>query len=128
MNLYKHRPERAFDLTWAAAIEEHFLGEALTSIGQMTALERVSWGLMRFFCRCETLGLMQRDRVPFPFRQQDLADALGLSLVHTNKTLKKLREQQIMSIEDGILTVFDTEKAEDIAGLEVEAPLRRPLI
>ncbi len=127
-NLYKSEPERAFDLTWLAAMEEHFLGEALTSIGQMSAMQRMCWGLLRFYTRCVDIGLADGDRCPFPYRQQDLADALGLSLVHTNKTLMKLREKQILSLEDGILSLRDMEQMEEIALIEIERPARRPLI
>ncbi|WP_425093484.1 Crp/Fnr family transcriptional regulator [Tropicimonas sp. S265A] len=127
-SLYKNQPERAFDLTWAAAIEEHFLGEALASIGQMSAMERLTWGLLRFFDRCENLDLIHHQRCPFPFRQQDLADALGLSLVHTNKTLKKLRERRILSLENGMLHVSDHEAAEELSGMEPKTPAARPLI
>lgn len=127
-NLYKSEPERAFDLTWLAAMEEHFLGEALTSIGQMSAMQRMCWGLLRFHTRCVDIGLADGDRCPFPYRQQDLADALGLSLVHTNKTLMKLREKQILSLEDGILSLRDMEQMEEIALIEIERPAKRPLI
>jgi hypothetical protein len=34
----------------------------------------------------------QGGSVPFPFRQQDLADALGLSIVHTNRRIVALRQ------------------------------------
>lgn len=127
-SLYKNKPERAFDLTWAAAVEEHLLGEALASVGQMAATESIVWGLGRFFARCEGLGLTDGPRAPFPFRQQDLADALGLSLVHTNKTLMKLRDRQILSIHDGFLTIMDPDAAEELTGMAIEKIARRPLI
>lgn len=126
--LYKTQPERAFDLTWAAAIEEHFLGEALTSIGQMTGMERVCWGLLRFHRRCEALDLVRNGRCPFPYRQQDLADALGLSLVHTNKTLMRLRDRQVLSVQDGGLILLDRAAATRIAGLDPDVVERRPLL
>lgn len=126
--LFKSEPERAFDLTWIAAMEEHFLGEALTSIGQMTAMQRLSWGLLRYYVRCVDLGLNTGDSCPFPFRQQDLADALGLSLVHTNKTLMKLRGRQVLSLEDGVLSLRDQKQMEEIAMMEVAPQSRRPLI
>ncbi|WP_297340481.1 Crp/Fnr family transcriptional regulator, partial [Pseudophaeobacter sp.] len=78
-NLFKHQPERAFDLTWIAANEERFLGEALSSVGQMAAIEAIAWALVRVFLRGQALGLVENGVMPFPYRQQDLADALGLS-------------------------------------------------
>ena len=127
-NLYKSQPSRAFDLTWAAAVEEHFLGEALTSVGQMDGMQRMCWGLLRFFKRCEALGLVDRDRCPFPYRQQDLADALGLSLVHTNKTLMKLRDRQILSIQNGLLAMMNLDRIAEMTPLQPDIAEKRPLI
>ncbi len=126
--LFKHEPERAFDLTWLAAMEEHFLGDALTSVGQMSAVARIAWGLLRFFRRCEDLGLASGGRVPFPYRQQDLADALGLSLVHTNKTLMTLRKRQLLSVEDGHLSILDQQGIAKLAQLDMPSFGVRPLI
>ena len=127
-HLIKTQPEISFDLTWSAALEEHFLGEALTSIGQMSAQSRIAWGLMRFFLRSKSLGLVAGSRCAFPFRQQDLADALGLSLVHTNKSLTKLRNMQALSIEDRHLSILDEDRVKKISMLEHDVPKRRPLI
>jgi CRP-like cAMP-binding protein len=126
--LFKQEPQRAYDLTWLAAMGEHFLGEALTSVGQMSAISRISWGLMRYFVRCEALGLTTGAQAPFPYRQQDLADALGLSLVHTNKTLKKLRDRQVLSIEEGKLSIRDPDTTRVLAMLEIKPFEKRPLI
>jgi CRP-like cAMP-binding protein len=66
------------------------LGEQLVSVGRRTALERIAFVLLHLFLRAEQLGLTSKSKVQFPFTQQHLADALGMSLVHTNKTLKRL--------------------------------------
>jgi CRP/FNR family transcriptional regulator, anaerobic regulatory protein len=106
--LFQSHPGRAFDLTWLAAMEERFLGEAITTVGQRPAIERVAWALARLYRRLSALGL-ERDEgaVPLPYRQQDLADALGLSLVHTNKTLRRLQERQILCWSQGVLRALD---------------------
>ncbi|MGR3513527.1 MAG: Crp/Fnr family transcriptional regulator [Paracoccaceae bacterium] len=127
-NLFKHQPERAYDLTWLASIQEHFLGEALATVGQMSAIQRMCWGMLRFQQRCEDVGLGRDDQCIMPFTQQDLADALGLSLVHTNKTLMKLRNQQIISWSDGELHILDRARAKELAMIEVEKIDARPLI
>lgn len=63
-----------------------------------------------------------------PYRQQDLADALGLSLVHTNKTLARLRERQMISWSDGVLRIADVQALARVAEMEVEAEPVRPLM
>lgn len=126
--LFRNQPRRAFDLTHVAATEEMVLGEMLTAVGQMDGLAKIAWVLNRFFRRLTALGLNENDQVPLPYRQQDIADAMGLSLVHTNKTLAKLREQGIATWADDTLTVHRPDKLAEAAhsvGVEV---VKRPLI
>ena len=127
-NFFKNHPDRAFDLTWLAAMEEHFLGEALATVGQRTAIEAVAWALVRIFRRGQALGLAQGKVMRFPYKQQDLADTLGLSLVHTNKTLKKLRERQLVAWISGELQINDVDELAKVAGITVEPPKPRPIL
>ncbi|WP_089235274.1 Crp/Fnr family transcriptional regulator [Tropicimonas sediminicola] len=126
--VFREQPERAFDLTWLAAIEEHFLGETLLTLGQRDALQSVAWALHRIGRRGLGLGLMEAGSMPLPYRQQDLADALGLSLVHTNKTLGKLRDRQLATWAEGVLRIHDAAGLARVAMVENVAPMRRPLI
>ncbi len=127
-NLFKAQPNRAFDITWIAAVEEHFLGETVVTLGQRDATERVAWALLRIEARLRAVGVGSATEVPLPFRQQDLADALGLSLVHTNKTLARLRERQIVKWQDGTLRIIARAELARIAMMENTTEEKRPLI
>lgn len=126
--LFRHEPERAFDLTWIAAVEEHFLGESLASLGQRTGTERMAWALVRLFKHLSALGLREGGQVPLPYRQQDLADALGLSLVHTNKTLAQICKEGLAEWQDGRLTVHALDRLAAMAAVNIEAEPIRPLM
>ncbi len=127
-DLYQNQPERAYALTYLAAVEEHFLGDALATVGQKGALEKIAWSLHRFFIRARAVGLAEGNKCPLPFRQQDLADALGLSLVHTNKTLSKLRDAGLATWSEGTLEILDLEKLGDAGLAETSEAESRPLI
>ena len=126
--MFRQMPERGYDLTWLAAMQERFLGEAITSLGQKSAIERIAWSLARVFRRLQALGMGQGNSVPLPYRQQDLADALGLSLVHTNKTLARMREQQLLSWNDGLLNVSNIEALEKVGLVDDSRVVTRPLM
>lgn len=127
--VFRNEPQRAFSLTWLVAIEEHFLGEALAAIGQRSAIQRVAWALLRIHRRLTALELNNGSAVPLPYRQRDIADAVGLSLVHTNKTLAELRKKQLASWVDGHLVVSDKRKLAKVAGVDLDSEVsRRPLI
>ncbi len=125
---FSANPTRAFDLTWLAATEEHFLGEALLTLGQRSAIGALAWAMVRLYARGEGTGLVRNGAMPLPFRQQDIADSLGLSLVHTNKTLARLRERDLLSWSDGILRIYDKPALMEIAQMDSAKAPRRPLI
>lgn len=127
-SFFKERPERAFAMTWLAAVEEHFMGDALSTVGQRTAMQAVSWALARVFIRGRALGLENNGAMRFPFKQQDLADALGLSLVHTNKTLAAIKSRQLAHWSDGILRISDLGALAEIAMLDDLEPQKRPIM
>ena len=126
--LFKSHPARAYDLSWIAAVEEHFMGETLLTMGQRSAEAKIAWALLRIFQRGRALGLVRNDAMPLPYRQHDLADALGLSLVHTNKTLARLRTRQLLNWSEGTLTVHDMKKLAEVAEAEIEPEMRRPIL
>jgi CRP/FNR family transcriptional regulator, anaerobic regulatory protein len=86
-DLFTKFPALAYDVTWLAAREEQILDESLLSIGRRTAIERMAWLFLHLFVRAQEVSLTKGDTIQFPFTQQHVADTLGMSLVHANKTL-----------------------------------------
>lgn len=127
-DLFKTNPSRAYDLTWLAAREEHFLGDLVTTVGRRDGLGRVAWGLVVLYRRARLRELARDGVLPMPFRQQDLADAFGLSLVHTNKMLAQLRARGLIAIGGGEMRLNDLAGLEAIAKIDPEIETRRPLI
>ncbi len=66
--------------------------------------------------------------VLFPLTRQRLADGLGLSLVHTNKTLRKLERRGLHRIGDGRLHMRDVKALGRLADLYGDGPPPRPLV
>lgn len=126
-SIYRDAPERAFDLTWIGATEEHFLGETIATLGQRDGIERTAWALLQIYRRMRALGLAVDAWVPFPFRQADLADAIGLSLVHTNKTLRRLRANGHVQFRRHAMLVPDIRALATVAADDPERVPVRPL-
>jgi CRP/FNR family transcriptional regulator len=64
----------------------------------------------------------------FPLTQQHIADALGLSLVHTNKTLRKLERVGLHEIAAGRLRLLQPQALERIADYSTRPMRKLPLI
>jgi CRP-like cAMP-binding protein len=126
--LYGHFPSLAFDITWLAAREEQLIDEHLVSLGRRTALERTAFLLLHLFARADEAGLTRNGTIQFPFTQQHLADTLGMSLVHTNKTLKRLLVSKAVRWKDRVFEMTDRTALAAIAGDDVSPRTSRPFI
>jgi CRP-like cAMP-binding protein len=126
--LYSNVPSLAFDLTWIAARSEKLGDEHLLSVGQRTALERTAFILLTLYVRAEEVGLAKGNTVQFPFTQQHLADTLGMSLVHTNKTLKRLTRRGLVQWDHGWCMVPDIAALAELAKFDLNLPRKRPLL
>jgi CRP-like cAMP-binding protein len=126
--LFGDVPGLAFDVTWLGSREESIVDENLTSVGRRTAAERVAALILSLYKRVKALGLVADETFAFPLTQQHIADALGLSLVHTNKTLARLRRMGMFSQTNGTMTLANPRVIERLAQyFDEEVPLR-PLI
>jgi CRP-like cAMP-binding protein len=125
--LYRDHPGLAYDITWLASREEQMLDENLLSVGRRTAIERAAYLIAFIHARAKSVGL-NRNTSEIPITQQHIADTLGLSLVHTNKTLRKLIERKLISWKDGACKVLDAETLQKIARWSGISEECRPLV
>lgn len=128
--LHRQSPSMGFNITWLTAHEESLVDDTLLSVGRRSAEERIARLLILLFKRAAAL---QADGgvsgVPFPLTQQHVADGLGLSLVHTNKTLRKLEQRGLHRIIDGRLHMRDVKALARLADLYGDGhPPQRPLV
>lgn len=119
----------SFDVTWLAAREEWMLGEYLLSVGQRGARERVAFILLDLYGRARKRNMLRDGRLAFPVTQSHLSDTLGFSLVHTNKTLQRLRQSGAFKWSDGFLQLLDEEQLRDVANWSSwPSALERPFL
>jgi CRP-like cAMP-binding protein len=126
--LFGKMPGLAFDVAWLGSREESITDENLTSVGRRSASERVAALIVALYKRAKMLGLVTDESFAFPLTQQHIADALGLSLVHTNKTLARLRRMGMFTQANGTMTLTNPRVLERVAQYFDEEIPRRPLI
>lgn len=126
--LFERHPSLAYDLTWIAAHEERILDEHLLSVGRRSAIERTAYLLSFIHQRAGAVGIGNGARNIIPITQQHVADTLGLSLVHTNKTLRKLAERKLMRWHERGCEVLDAEGLLALSGWEGLKGRKRPFI
>lgn len=126
--LYNRHPALAYDVTWLASREERLLDEHLLTVGRRTAIERIAFVIWHLYRRARAVGLVSGRKLEIPLTQTHLADTLGLSVVHTNKTLKRLRASGCMHWENRVIEIRDMEKLLKIAQAEDVDEKPRPYI
>ncbi len=129
-DLHRRSPSMGFNVTWLTAHEESLVDDTLLSVGRRSAEERIATLLILMFKRAAALQADHgADGVPWPLTQQHIADGLGLSLVHTNKTLRKLEKRGLHQISNGRLHMRDVRALVRVADLYGDGrPAQRPLV
>jgi CRP-like cAMP-binding protein len=94
-------------LFWSAVCEAAIVGEHLIDAARRSACERVSHLMLELFVRLKTTG--QTDGMSFnmPLTQELIGDALGLTTVHVNRTLRSLREDGLIRMSNKCVTILD---------------------
>lgn len=72
--------------------------------------------MCEMFLKMQSVGLTDGNQCMLPFTQTDIADATGLTPVHVNRTIQKLRREGLIKFHDRRLTIPDLARLR-IAGL-----------
>lgn len=93
------RPQVARTLTWLACVENVVMSEWIAWHGRLTAVERLANLFCELQARLEMVGRAEPDGgFRLPLTQDELADAVGLTSVHVNRTLKEMRERGLAEV------------------------------
>lgn len=83
--------------------------EWLVGLGRRSAYSRIAHLLSEVTERLDAAGLGDGQAFELPLTQQELADSLGLSLVHVNRVLQRLRANGLIGLGRGVLQIQDRE-------------------
>lgn len=100
-------PGLARALAASDLLEDALLLDHAVRLGRLTAFERVAHFLLELQQRMEVVGLGDRQRFPLPLTQEILADTLGLSIVHVNRTLQQLRRSGMIELRSGVAILLE---------------------
>lgn len=102
-------------LWWDSLVGAAIQREWIVSLGQRDALERMAHLMCELFLRLRAVGLTEGDSCDLPLTQAGLADAMGLSVVHVNRTLQELRATKLIILKGRTLTIPDLAALQDAA-------------
>lgn len=106
-------------LSLASLIDAVILREWLLSVGQRDALQKLCHLFCEMAVRLEAIGGVNDDgSFELPLNQVTLADTLGLTSVHINRTLQRLRNDGLIRLCHRRLAILDRERLATIAGFD----------
>jgi CRP-like cAMP-binding protein len=118
MEMFDRHPRIAAAIFWSFAREAAMFAEHLIDVGRRSALERVAHFLLELLTRLQFVGLADERSYRLPLTQELIGDALGLSVPHVNRTLRQLRDDDLVSIEDHRVVLKNIEALTVLADFE----------
>jgi CRP/FNR family transcriptional regulator len=95
--------------------EKRRLDEHLATIGQMVADEKLAALLLEFYVRLRHRQIVKGKSFHFPLTQQQLGDFLGMTVVHVNRVLKRLRDAGIVNVKHRVVVIHDMARLMSLA-------------
>ena len=103
----KDHPRINQALWWESVVAGAIQREWTVNVGRRSAKQRVGHLLCELYVRLHAVGLARDGRCGLPLTQADIGDACGMTAVHINRTLRKLRAMGLLTLMDGMLDVHD---------------------
>jgi len=95
-------------------IDASIFREWVVNVGRRDARTRLAHLFCELALRLEASGAVRDGVYHFPLTQEQLADATGLTAVHTNRTLQALRKEGLINLAHSALIVLDWERLRDV--------------
>lgn len=87
----------------------------LVGIGRKSASARVAHLLCELYVRLTVVELTDSFRFALPITQEELADSLGMSLVHLNRSVRELKSQGLFEWRRGGIEIKDWDGLRQLA-------------
>lgn len=103
--------------TWLALVENAILSKWALSLGRRSAKERLAHLLCELSVRLDAEDGDQSS-FAFPLTQEQIADALGLTSVHVNRTMQQLRSEGLIAVANRTMTLPEVARLRQIGGFD----------
>jgi len=116
--MFQRVPELAVRFACIATKSMESAFATLATVGRGTAQERIAHLLADLEARSQVVKTSSSaSPLALPITQEHIGDALGLTSVHVSRTLKQLREDNIVSLRGHALHILDRPALMDVAGI-----------
>jgi CRP-like cAMP-binding protein len=118
LRLFGESPELFRALWWSTLVDESILREWLVNMGRREAYHRIAHLFAELWVRLNMVGATDNNAFDLPLTQADLGDTVGLTSVHVNRTLKRLRAERLIDLSRGRLRLPDVGRLMEITDFQ----------
>lgn len=94
-------------LWWSELVKISIQREWTLNLGQRDAYERMAHLFCELVVRLQMVGLSKNGEMFLPLTQHDLAEATGMTPVHANRTLQRMRANGLIELSQQQLSILD---------------------
>jgi CRP-like cAMP-binding protein len=116
MDALTGRPGLIRAFWWSTLVDEAVLRAWIVNVGRREAFEAIGHLMCELYARMKNIGLTDDHCFDLPLTQEELGDALGLTPVHVNRVLQRMRAEELISLKAGVLTIHDYRRLEAASG------------
>ncbi|MBV9827290.1 MAG: Crp/Fnr family transcriptional regulator [Alphaproteobacteria bacterium] len=109
LELARTDPDVSLRFMWQLAEDERRLHNWVICLGRGNAVERIATLMLDFRGRLLQAGMAEGDSFNLPLTQEQLGEHLGLTIVHVNRILRRLREAGILTVNRGLVEIHDVD-------------------
>ncbi|RYE60622.1 MAG: Crp/Fnr family transcriptional regulator [Oxalobacteraceae bacterium] len=116
--MHRLRP-RVAEIFWRETlIDAAMFREWIVNVGQRQAPSRMAHLVLELKRRLEVIGPVISNTFQLPMTQDELGDALGLTAVHVNRTIKQLRDGGLMEFQRQTVKILNEPKLKELADFD----------
>lgn len=106
-SLVERRPRLMAALWRDTLIDTSMYRERVMCLGRRSSVGRTAHFFCEMYLRQEVAGLAGELRCSIPITQGEIADVLGITPVHLNRSLRTLRSRHVIDLNGGRLKILD---------------------
>lgn len=118
LRLAEAHPELGRAFWFDTLVDAAIFREWTLNVGRRTGRERIAHLLLECAYRMKAAGLTDGVEFVLPVTQADLADAVGMSPVHVNRSMQWLRSSKLIRTQGKVVTIADRDRMVALAGFQ----------
>ena len=111
-------PRLWMSVLWSDTRDRLIAEERVASIGRRSAYQRLAHMYLELYMRLELVGEAADDRFFLPLTQDHLADLLGLTSIHVNRTMRRLKRDGLIASEGRMLRLLSRSRLAAVADFD----------